>query len=166
MLGQGNNGISNEGGSVGPKGSLADDMVNSALRYRSQAPLIDHLLGELGLAGGGDINALTGALVDSQFSPVGNKGTDRRARARQSSNDKANTASTAATAGDAGASIHSLDLPDPVTERVNTAIDKAQESTDTTVNQLKYQQSAQPITPAANSTTTRTVIRPAPKSDD
>ncbi|WP_352338750.1 flotillin family protein [Psychrobacter sp. 16-MNA-CIBAN-0192] len=55
--------------------SLADDMVSSALRYRSQAPLIDHLLGELGLAGGGDMNALTEALVDSQFSPVNNKRT-------------------------------------------------------------------------------------------
>lgn len=166
MLGQGNNGVSNEGGNGGSKGSLADDMVNSALRYRSQAPLIDHLLGELGLAGGGDINALTGALVDSQFSPVGNKGTDKRARARPSSHDATDTASPVPTAGDAGASIHSLDLPDPVTKRVNTAIDKAQESSDTTVNQLKYQQSAQPLNPAANSTTTRTVIKPAHKSDD
>ena len=166
MLGQGNNGVSNEGGNGGSKGSLADDMVNSALRYRSQAPLIDHLLGELGLAGGGDINALTGALVDSQFSPVGKKGTDKRARARPSSHDATDTASPVPTAGDAGASIHSLDLPDPVTKRVNTAIDKAQESSDTTVNQLKYQQSAQPLNPAANSTTTRTVIKPAHKSDD
>ncbi|MDO5650647.1 MAG: flotillin domain-containing protein [Moraxella sp.] len=43
--------------------SLADQMVNSALRYRSQAPLVDSLLGELGLKGG-DINGLTGSLVD------------------------------------------------------------------------------------------------------
>ena len=60
----------NHNGKGGSNPSLADEMVSSALRYRSQAPLIDHLLGELGLAGGGDINALTSALVDSQFNPV------------------------------------------------------------------------------------------------
>lgn len=38
--------------------SLADQMVNSALRYRSQAPLVDGLLREIGL-NGGDINGLT-----------------------------------------------------------------------------------------------------------
>lgn len=41
--------------------SLSDQVVNSALRYRSQAPLIDSLMGELGLKGG-DINGLTQAL--------------------------------------------------------------------------------------------------------
>lgn len=43
------------------QGSLADQMVNSALRYRSQAPLVDGLLKELGL-NGGDINGLTQGL--------------------------------------------------------------------------------------------------------
>lgn len=38
--------------------SLSDQVVNSALRYRSQAPLIDSLMSELGLQGG-DINGLT-----------------------------------------------------------------------------------------------------------
>ncbi len=42
-------------------GSLADQMVNSALRYRSQAPLVDSLLKEIGL-NGGDINGLTQVL--------------------------------------------------------------------------------------------------------
>lgn len=41
--------------------SLADQMVNSALRYRSQAPLVDGLLKELGL-NGGNINGLTQGL--------------------------------------------------------------------------------------------------------
>ena len=41
--------------------SLADQMVNSALRYRSQAPLVDGLLKELGL-NGSDINGLTQGL--------------------------------------------------------------------------------------------------------
>jgi uncharacterized membrane protein YqiK len=40
-------------------GGLGDEIVNSALRYRAQAPLIDKLLKELGLAGG-DINQLAG----------------------------------------------------------------------------------------------------------
>lgn len=38
--------------------SLADQIVNSALKYRSQAPLIDSLLADLGLSPG-DINGLT-----------------------------------------------------------------------------------------------------------
>ncbi|MDO4250450.1 MAG: flotillin domain-containing protein [Moraxella sp.] len=41
--------------------SLADQMVNSALRYRSQAPLVDSLLKEIGLDGA-DINGLTQGL--------------------------------------------------------------------------------------------------------
>lgn len=45
----------------GSPGALSDQMVNSALRYRAQAPLVDGLLKELGLKGG-DINGLTQAL--------------------------------------------------------------------------------------------------------
>ncbi|OQY59501.1 MAG: flotillin [Desulfobacteraceae bacterium 4572_88] len=55
----------NVGGSPseGQKGSgnLADQLVNSALRYRGQAPLVDSLLKELGITGG-DINGLTEVL--------------------------------------------------------------------------------------------------------
>lgn len=40
---------------------LSDQLVNSALRYRSQAPLIDALMAELGMQGG-DINGLTQGL--------------------------------------------------------------------------------------------------------
>ncbi len=39
---------------------LGDEVVNSALRYRAQAPLIDKLLKEIGLPGG-DVNQLSGA---------------------------------------------------------------------------------------------------------
>ncbi|MDM8521888.1 flotillin domain-containing protein [Desulfococcaceae bacterium HSG8] len=42
-------------------GNLADQLVNSALRYRGQAPLVDSLLKELGISGG-DINGLTSAV--------------------------------------------------------------------------------------------------------
>ncbi|CAK8714478.1 Band 7 domain-containing protein [Candidatus Electrothrix laxa] len=52
---RGNSGVAGEGGA----GSLADQMVNSALRYRGQAPLVDSLLSEIGLKGG-DINGLQG----------------------------------------------------------------------------------------------------------
>ena len=45
-------------GSDAATGSLADQMVNGALRYRSQAPLIDSLLADIGLSAG-DINGLT-----------------------------------------------------------------------------------------------------------
>ncbi len=42
-------------------GNLADQIVSSALRYRGQAPLLDALMKELGLAGA-DVNQLTAAL--------------------------------------------------------------------------------------------------------
>ncbi|RZG43660.1 flotillin family protein [Acinetobacter wuhouensis] len=44
--------------------ALSDQVVNSALRYRSQAPLIDSLMNELGIKGG-DINGLTQPLKPS-----------------------------------------------------------------------------------------------------
>jgi uncharacterized membrane protein YqiK len=49
---------STDTGSEHATASLSDQVVNSALRYRSQAPLIDSLMSELGLQGG-DINGLT-----------------------------------------------------------------------------------------------------------
>lgn len=45
-------------------GSLADQMVNSALRYRSQAPMVDAVLRELGLQSG-DLSGLSGDVVKS-----------------------------------------------------------------------------------------------------
>jgi len=42
-------------------GSFSDNLVNSALRYRAQAPLVDSLLKEIGLSGG-DIGTLSNAL--------------------------------------------------------------------------------------------------------
>ena len=50
-----------EGGSEEGQVALSDQVVNSALRYRSQAPLIDSLMNELGIQGG-DINGLTQSL--------------------------------------------------------------------------------------------------------
>ena len=44
--------------------NLAEQMVDSALRYRSQAPLLDSLLNELGLSGG-HVQGLTASLHDA-----------------------------------------------------------------------------------------------------
>jgi uncharacterized membrane protein YqiK len=52
-------------GGMEGSGSFSDNLVNSALRYRAQAPLVDSLLKEIGLSGG-DIGSLTNALA-----PVG-----------------------------------------------------------------------------------------------
>jgi uncharacterized membrane protein YqiK len=49
------------GGNGDGRGSVADSVVNSALRYRAQAPLIDSLLREIGLSGG-DINRINDVL--------------------------------------------------------------------------------------------------------
>jgi uncharacterized membrane protein YqiK len=46
-LGGGGNGAAHSGSA----GSLSDQIVNSALRYRGQAPLVDYLLKEIGLTG-------------------------------------------------------------------------------------------------------------------
>lgn len=46
-------------------GSIADQAVNAALRYRTQAPLLDSLMSELGIDGG-DLNGLTGAIKDAK----------------------------------------------------------------------------------------------------
>lgn len=180
ILGQGHNGAaSNDGGnssgnSGGNSNSLADEVVSSALRYRSQAPLIDHLLGELGLAGGGDINALTGALVDSQFSPAG----DKREAKKSQYTDRSSTDNKL---GDASASIQGLELSDSVNQRVNEAIDKADSSTATAVTELQSSPSSQAHlsqsmpsqykTSQSNSsqelpkTTRTTVIQPMRKDD-
>jgi len=39
-------------GTGGPRGSLADNVVNSALRYRAQMPFVDNLLQEIGMSPG------------------------------------------------------------------------------------------------------------------
>jgi uncharacterized membrane protein YqiK len=47
-----------EGKNAVSGGSLSDQLVSSALRYRGQAPLLDSLLADIGLKGG-DLNGLT-----------------------------------------------------------------------------------------------------------
>jgi len=54
--GRGDSGVSGGGG------GFADSIVNSALRYRAQAPIVDHLLREIGLEAG-DIQRLASGAV-------------------------------------------------------------------------------------------------------
>lgn len=56
------------GGGVAPiatqPGNFADGVVNSALRFRAQAPIVDQLLREIGIQGGGaDIGGVVGAAM-------------------------------------------------------------------------------------------------------
>jgi len=71
-------GLGGSGGSNGSEGanggSFADGVVNSALRFRAQAPLVDQLLREIGIEGG-DIQRLVGGVSGSQAAlpPAGSK---------------------------------------------------------------------------------------------
>ena len=60
-LGGGGGGGRADSGDVG--GGLADSVVNSALRFRAQAPLIDQLLREIGVQGG-DVGQVAQGLLD------------------------------------------------------------------------------------------------------
>jgi hypothetical protein len=60
-LGGGSSGGERSGGG----GGFADGLVNSALRFRAQAPLVDQLLREIGIEGG-DIQRLAGDVSGAQ----------------------------------------------------------------------------------------------------
>ena len=62
-LGGSGGGVNGDGGHHG--GSFSDGLVNSALRFRAQAPLVDQLLREIGLEGG-DIQRLVGGASGAQ----------------------------------------------------------------------------------------------------
>ena len=53
------------GGAEGQSGNLADQVVNSALRYRGQAPLVDSLLAEVGLDAS-SLKGLTGSTGENK----------------------------------------------------------------------------------------------------
>ncbi len=72
------------------QGNLADQVVNSALRFRSQAPLIDSLVSDIGLSTG-DINGIASALsgqigVDTK-TLSGQTGVDTQTLSRQTEAD-------------------------------------------------------------------------------
>jgi uncharacterized membrane protein YqiK len=62
-LGGGGGGGSGRGDTGDVGGGLADSVVNSALRFRAQAPLIDQLLREIGVQGG-DVGRVAQGLLD------------------------------------------------------------------------------------------------------
>ena len=64
-LGGSNGGGGGDGGMGSSGGNFADGMVNSALRFRAQAPLVDQLLREIGIEGG-DIQRLVGGVSSAQ----------------------------------------------------------------------------------------------------
>ena len=64
-LGGGGSGGNGNGNGSGGGGNFADGMVNSALRFRAQAPLVDQLLREIGLEGD-DIQKLVGGVSGAQ----------------------------------------------------------------------------------------------------
>ncbi|MDQ3025321.1 MAG: SPFH domain-containing protein [Pseudomonadota bacterium] len=59
-------GGSSGSGSADGGGGMADNVVNSALRYRAQAPLVDMLLKEIGLQGGGDLGRLAAPVAPEE----------------------------------------------------------------------------------------------------
>jgi uncharacterized membrane protein YqiK len=63
-LGGSGGGMNGDGGHGGG-GGFSDGLVNSALRFRAQAPLVDQLLREIGLEGG-DIQRLVGGASGAQ----------------------------------------------------------------------------------------------------
>jgi len=63
--GFGGSGGGGSNGDGGHNGNFSDSVVNSALRFRAQAPLVDQLLREIGIEGG-DIQKLVGNVSGAQ----------------------------------------------------------------------------------------------------
>lgn len=61
----GNSANDTQSGTFG--GGLSDQVVASALRYRTNAPVVDALLGEVGLKNGGDMSQLLAGALTSSF---------------------------------------------------------------------------------------------------
>jgi uncharacterized membrane protein YqiK len=77
VTGLGNNGAG--GGEAG--GSPTDEVLNSALRYRIQAPLIDQVLKEIGIqGGGGDVSRFTDNLMQLRRADVRRASTEVKPR--------------------------------------------------------------------------------------
>jgi uncharacterized membrane protein YqiK len=72
------------GGDGQSGGNFADQVVNSALRYRAQAPLIDSMLKEIGISAG-DIGKIASFLENAEgVEPVpAEEGDDKRRRSRR-----------------------------------------------------------------------------------
>ncbi len=71
--GLGGGGGRGDNGNGNGNGSFADGVVNSALRYRAQAPLVDQLLREIGVEGGDVGHAARGLLAAGGIAAIGEK---------------------------------------------------------------------------------------------
>lgn len=60
---------------VGQGGGIADQAVDAALRFRSQAPLVDAVMKELGLSGG-SLEGLVGGVTQTRASPLPSAATE------------------------------------------------------------------------------------------
>ncbi|MCH8505207.1 MAG: hypothetical protein LAT50_12885, partial [Ectothiorhodospiraceae bacterium] len=68
-----NGGGGSSGGGSGGGTNLADTVVNSALRYRAQAPLLDSLLREVGLQDGTDVKRMLNLAGNEDEDAAGNE---------------------------------------------------------------------------------------------
>lgn len=93
LNGSGNGSSSGSAGAVGSKGGLAEEVTNAALRYRAAQPVVDGLLAEVGLLGGGNLSGMLGAAMASAGIAAASAPTE--------GNDHYNPAAPAATADDA-----------------------------------------------------------------
>lgn len=67
LAGAGSTSSANDAQSGASGGGLSDQVVASALRYRTNAPVVDALLGEVGLKSGGDMSQLLAGALTSSF---------------------------------------------------------------------------------------------------
>ena len=98
------------GGGDGGGHGFADQVVNSALRYRAQAPIVDQLLREIGMQGGDVASAARGLLAPAD-GPDGSRGVGDGAGGRpaslggnshSSSNSNSNSGNGAGAGGGGG----------------------------------------------------------------
>lgn len=65
-------GLNGVGGGDVQQGSVTDNVVNSALRYRAQAPLVDALMREIGIEGG-DVHKFADKMMETKLREIGGK---------------------------------------------------------------------------------------------
>jgi uncharacterized membrane protein YqiK len=65
-------GLNGVGGGDAHQGSVTDNVVNSALRYRAQAPLVDALMREIGIEGG-DVHKFADKMMETKLREIGGK---------------------------------------------------------------------------------------------
>lgn len=92
-MGQSGHGSDSNADNSGGDGNLARSVVDQALRYRAQRPLVDSLLNEVGL---GDLADLSNMVGNARTSPVNmDKGGEKSARKQSTSDAHPKSESTA-----------------------------------------------------------------------